>query len=292
MINPEPTLPPPDNRAVAARLDAMADLLEAQGEDGFRVRAYRRAAHTVARLDRPVAGLVQEGGRAALTALEGIGDGIARAIAEMLETGRWSQLDRLTGESEPEALFRTLPGIGPSLAARLHDTLHIDTLEALEAACWDGRLETVPGVGPRRIAQLRAALADRLGRRRLARRPRPEGPPVALILDVDADYRARAAEGTLRRIAPRRFNPSGEAWLPVLHARREGWDLTALFSNTRLAHDLGRTHDWVVVYAHRDDGPESQHTVVTETRGPNAGRRVVRGREDEGSAPMQPVAAQ
>ena len=53
-----------------------------------------------------------------------------------------------------------------------------------------------------------------------------------------------------------------------------------MFSNTARAHQLGRTGDWVVVYAARD-GHEDQCTVVTEYQGPRAGRRVVRGREEE-----------
>ena len=101
------------------------------------------------------------------------------------------------------------------------------------------------------------------------------------MLDVDAEYRREAAAGRLRKIAPRRFNPSGEAWLPVLHARRGIWDFTVLFSNTARAHDLGRVRDWVVIYYHTDNEPEGQCTVVTETRGPIEGQRVVRGREAE-----------
>ena len=66
-----------------------------------------------------------------------------------------------------------------------------------------------------------------------------------------------------------------------MHVERDGWQFTALFSNTALAHELGRTDDWVVLYFHRDHGPEHQRTVVTETRGEHRGRRVVRGREDE-----------
>jgi putative hydrolase len=87
-------------------------------------------------------------------------------------------------------------------------------------------------------------------------------------------------------IAPRRFNPTGEAWLPILHTERGDWRFTALFSNSALAHELGRVRDWVVIYFHQDSGPEGQRTVVTETRGPLAGRRVVRGRESE--CPTQP----
>ena len=71
----------------------------------------------------------------------------------------------------------------------------------------------------------------------------------------------------------------GKAWLPALPVDRDGWSLTALFSNTALAHELGRTNNWVVIYFSRDGGPEHQRTIVTETRGPLEGRRVVRGRE-------------
>ena len=106
-------------------------------------------------------------------------------------------------------------------------------------------------------------------------------PSVDLLLDVDAEYRTRAAEGDLRRIAPRRFNPSGEAWLPILHTRRGDWDMTALYSNTARAHELDKLHDWVVIYFHNDDEPEGQCTVVTETRGSLVGERVIRGRESE-----------
>jgi DNA polymerase/3'-5' exonuclease PolX len=214
-------------------------------------------------------------------ALPAIGRGIAMAIMEMLSTGRWSQLERLRGALHPEQLFQTLPGIGPELAARIHDELHVDTLEALELAAHDGRLAKVPGLGHRRVAAVRAALTERLGRQHIRALLHAKAPPVALLLDVDREYREKAEAGSLRLIAPKRFNPTGEAWLPVLHTAREHWRSTALFSNTRKAHELGKTKDWVVIYAHMDTEPESQSTVVTERRGPLSGRRVVRGREEE-----------
>lgn len=271
------------NQALAATLREYADLLAQQDADGFRVAAYHRAADTVDNLDQPISRILASGGREALIALPNIGRGIAAALAELVATGRWSQLDRLRGALEPEALFRTIPGIGPELAAKLHDDLHIETLEALEIAAHDGRLEALSGFGPRRAGMVRSALAERLGRPRL-RRIRQEAvlrPSTALLLEVDREYREKAASGQLRLIAPRRFNPQGEAWLPILHARRGDWHFTALFSNTRLAHELDRTRDWVVIYYHTDASPEGQCTVVTETRGRFAGRRVVRGRETE-----------
>lgn len=77
-----------------------------------------------------------------------------------------------------------------------------------------------------------------------------------------------------------RFNPEGVAWLPILHTEREGWDFTALYSNTERAHELGKTNDWVVLYFERDDG-ENQATFIAETRGPLKGKRAVRGRQAE-----------
>jgi hypothetical protein len=69
------------------------------------------------------------------------------------------------------------------------------------------------------------------------------------------------------------------AWLPVLHTQRGDRSFHAFFSNTPLAHRLGRTRDWVVIY-YEGDGDEGQATVVTEPRGELQGLRVVRGRED------------
>jgi Helix-hairpin-helix domain len=199
----------------------------------------------------------------------------------MVRTGRWAQLERLRGAVAPEQLFQSFPGLGPELARRIHEHLDVDTMEALELAAHDGRLEQVPGIGPRRAAMLRAALSGMLARTRPARRERALEPDVDLLLNVDCEYREKAERDALPKIAPRRFNPTGEAWLPILHTERGDWRFTALFSNTALAHELGRVRDWVVIYFHQDSGPEGQRTVVTERRGPLAGARVVRGREAE-----------
>jgi hypothetical protein len=250
------------------------------------VNAYRRAADTVAGLEEPVRAVFDARGRAGLGVLPGIGEGIASAIAEILVTGGWSQLDRLRGEADPVKVFQAVPGIGPDLAGEIHDTLHLDTLEALELACRDGRLRGVPGIGPRRAAAVSAALTALLDRRRAIRRPPaqppPAGePPVEMLLDVDREYREKAKRGRLPTIAPKRFNPRGESWLPILHATRGDWHFTALFSNTARAHELGKTRDWVVIYLYDDRHAERQHTVVTETRGAPVGKRVIRGRETE-----------
>jgi hypothetical protein len=278
-------MPSPLNLQIAERLDEVAALLEQQDASPFRIAAYRHAADTVSGLDEDLGEIFASRGVEGLVALPGIGESIAAAVREMLRTGRWSQLDRLRGGAEPEALLRTVPGIGPGLAHRVHERLDVDTLEALETAAHDGRLATVPGFGRRRVRAVAAALATMLGRvggrGRRAEAVPVAAPPVALILAVDGEYREKAAAGRLPTVAPRRFNPEGRAWLPILHAEGQGWHFTALFSNTARAHELGRTRDWVVIFFYDGDHREGQHTVVTESRGRLAGRRVVRGREAE-----------
>jgi DNA polymerase (family 10) len=290
------------NDEIAAVLERVADLLEAQDANPFRVRAYRSAAATARGSTEPLVERLERGGVEALEELPGIGRTIAAQIRELLQTGRLGFLERLEGQVSPEDLFTTVPGIGEDLAHRIHDELGIETLEELELAAHDGRLARVPGFGERRIRGVRDALAGILSRsaRRRARRLRwletrreppapagapllddgPKAPSLAAILAVDAEYRRRAEADELRRIRPRRFNPQGEAWLPVLHRDQEGWSFTALYSNTALAHRLGKTRDWVVIFYERD-GEEDQCTVVSERAGPLAGRRVVRGREAE-----------
>lgn len=282
-----PATPPRDNAAVADLLREMAALLEAQGEDNsYRIAAYRRAADTVTALRENVHDLFAREGLAGLDALPTIGPGIAAAIAEIVQTGHWGRLDRLRGVAGAEAVLRTIPGVGPHLALRLHDELGVDTLEALEVAAHEGRLESLAGIGGRRAAAIRAALTQMLDRTRALRRRHPaapsdDAPPVAMLLDVDREYRERAEAGKLPTIAPRRFNPEGKAWLPVLHTRRDSWTFTALYSNTARAHELDRVHDWVVIYAEDESHHERQYTVVTAGRGVHAGQRVVRGREAE-----------
>jgi len=269
------------NLDVAARLDEIAALLDAPHANPFRARAYRGAAERVRALKRPVTDILRAEGLEGLDALPGIGPSTARAIRDLATTGRHAVLDRLRGRSDPVALLATVPGIGPTLAQRLHDHEDIETLEQLEQAAHDGRLERVPGFGAKRVAGIRDALSARLGRPRRPNGVHPESAPaVEELLDVDKQYRDGARRGTLPTIAPRRFNPRREAWLPILHTRRGRRHYTALFSNTALAHKARRTGDWVVLYYDGRDG-ERQNTVVTATGGPLKGKRVVRGREAE-----------
>ena len=267
----------PRNAEIADRLDDVADLLEAQRANQYRVHAWRGGAANIRSHSRSVAEVARDEGLEGLDRIPGIGPALARAVVEIAETGRLGTLDRLRGESDPLALLTSVPGIGGTLARRIHDDLRVESLEQLEVAAHDGSLESVPGMGAKRLSGIRDALATRLRHRRLEAGPPP---PVGELLAVDRDYLERSKAGTLPKIAPRRFNPAKEAWLPVLHSTFGARHYTALFSNTATAHRLGRTHDWVVIYADGHDG-NLQHTVVTQPGGPLAGRRVVRGREGE-----------
>lgn len=279
----------PTNQEIAEMLAHIAELLAAQDANPHRVRAYRNGAERVRRAEKSLAQIVQDGNGEALQSMPDIGEGLARVILTFVHTGHSNLLDRLQGEVSPEKLFSQVPGVGEELAERIVDQLDITTLEELEQAAHDGRLASVAGFGPKRVQNVRVSLAGMLSRavqRRAHQRAAENGtqeqaePEVATLLGVDAEYRRKAAADELTKIAPKRFNPEGKAWLPILHTSKDGWNFTALFSNTARAHDLDKTHDWVVLYYEQDD-EEDQATVVTASRGALEDKRVVRGREDE-----------
>lgn len=271
----------PLNTEIAARLEEVAQILAGQNANPYRLAAYRAAARTLRSWPQPISEVVNQEGVAGLRKLPGIGERLARAVYQLVLTGRLPMLERLRGDSDPVELLASVPGIGAKTAQHIHERLGIDTLEELECAAHDGRLERL-GMGAKRLSGVRDALAGRLGR--AGQRAAPElgsAPDIAEVLDVDRQYREEAGRGSLPRIAPRRFNPRHEAWLPVLHARRGGREYTALFSNTARAHELARTRDWVVLYYDGAGAAERQCTVITAERGPLRGQRIVRGREDE-----------
>jgi len=269
------------NQRSAAILRDCAELLRQQNANPFRTNAYLRAAETLESISVDARDILREEGAEGLEKLPAIGKGLAASISEIAQTGRLSQLERLRGAAEPEKLFQTVPGIGPALAHQIHDSLHVDTLEALEVAAHDGRLASLKGIGPRRVEAVRSGLASLLARASSSRRQSSRSPAIGTLLQIDQEYRDKAEADALPKIAPRRFNPEERAWLPIMHTDRDGWHFTVLFSNTARAHNLKRTHDWVVVYFYDGEHREGQCTIVTETRGPLAGQRVVRGREAE-----------
>jgi len=186
-----------------------------------------------------------------------------RAAGTVEDLGR--DLGELLEQEGPWGLT-ALPHVGHGIAGAIREMLTTGRwgqLDRLRGNADPVRLfQRLPGIGPRLAQQIHDAL------------------------DVDTleALEVAAHDGSLESlpgIAPRRFNPEKRAWLPVLHTGRGRWHFTALFSNTARAHELGKTHDWVVLYSYDGHHRETQSTVVTETRGPLAGHRVVRGRETE-----------
>ncbi len=272
----------PENQQIGRKLREVALLLEEQGANRFRIQAYRRAAQMLEGLERPVSDIVARSGTKGLESLPGIGVSLARSIHTLVVTGRLPMLDRLRGELDSIALLTSIPGIGSILATRLHDDLHIHTLEQLETAAHDGRLADIGGIGSKKLQGIIESLAARLNR---IRKPSPpeetekgDAASVEELLDVDRQYRESAQAGRLMTIAPRRFNPKKEAWLPILHTQRGPRHYTALFSNSPMAHRLKKTRDWVILY-YDDDHTEHQCTVVTGRDVLFRGKRIVRGRE-------------
>lgn len=133
------------NRDIAQRLEEIADILEIQGGEPFRVRSYRRAAESIAHAPFQISSSTQ---RSALTALDGIGGSIADRVMQIVETGTCDVREELLRDF-PEGLLDVLrvPGVGPKKAALFFRELHVHDLATLEQAAKDGRLAALKGMG-------------------------------------------------------------------------------------------------------------------------------------------------
>jgi len=135
----------------------------------------------------------------------------------------------LRGSAEPRDVFCFIPGVGPALAGRLHGSLGVETLDQLEAALRAPSIKSIKGFGARLLAMVRASLSETLARIPAVRSAGADEPSADFLLDVDREYRMRAEKDDLRKIAPKRFNPTGSAWSPIMHTRCDNWHFTALY---------------------------------------------------------------
>ena len=154
------------NSEIADVLEELADLLEIEGDNPFRVRAYRNAARTVRAHSRVLAELVREG--ADLAQLPGIGDAIAAKITTLVKTGHLPQLEKLE-QHTPAALVELLKieGLGPKRVERLHRELGIRSIEDLRRALDSGKVRALSGFGPRTEASIRKQVSRGLEQKRL-----------------------------------------------------------------------------------------------------------------------------
>ena len=152
-----------DNATLAERLDAFAALLDLNGSGHYTVRAYRRAADMIRATPADVAALVRQG---RVRELAGIGPGIEMRLRELVETGRIAELDELEAQALPELVgVAALLGISAKRMRELGHALGIRTLPELREAAAAGRLDSVPGIGPKTAIRITEGLAE-LGRAR------------------------------------------------------------------------------------------------------------------------------
>ena len=148
-----------ENLDVARTLGEVADLLEIQGANPFRVRAYRGAVRTVQGLTRPLTRMVEEGED--LTELQGVGKQVDAHIRELLQTGQLTVLDEIT-ETVPRTLVELtrLDGVGPKKAKKLWDELGVESVAMLEAEIGKGTVAGLAGFGEKSVAKIARAIED------------------------------------------------------------------------------------------------------------------------------------
>jgi len=189
------------NAEIASQLDKVADLLDIEGANPFRVRAYRRAARLIGELPRNVTDMLAEGED--LDELPGIGRDLADKIAVIARGEHLPMLDELEREA-PAGItaLLALPGLGPKRVHLLHEKLGIDTIDKLGTAAKAGKLGTVPGIGPSIEAKIMRAITEGAGavpRTRLATAEQIVVPllrhlrqaPGVLQAEVAGSYRRR-----------------------------------------------------------------------------------------------------
>jgi len=135
------------NAQIADALDLIADLLEFQAANPFRVRAYRNSARTIRDYSESLASVVAMDKRK-LTEIEGIGDDLALKIVTLVETGDVPMLAELKSQVPQSVLaLLRIPGVGPKKAAALHKQLGIVSLDQLQAACEEHKVRDLKGFG-------------------------------------------------------------------------------------------------------------------------------------------------
>ena len=191
---------PIHNADIAEVFGEIADLLEIQGGNPFRVRAYRNAARSVGEHAPSVRTMVAEG--ADLKAIPGIGDDLALKIQEIVSTGTCALLARLRAEVPPAlTVLLRVPGLGPKRVRKLYDQLHVQSLAELERAAVEGRIQQLPGFGKLTEAHILANLQTRLDKSRRFPFAQASERAEALLawLAAAPDVARVEAAGSLRR---------------------------------------------------------------------------------------------
>jgi DNA polymerase (family 10) len=231
---------PVQNAEIAAMFDEAAELLEIEGGNPFRSRAYRRAARTIEGLPKSVASMLKEGED--LSELPGIGKDLAGKIAAIVATGKFDLLESLKHELPGElAEMASLPGLGPKRVKLIHDKLGIGSMDDLRRAAKSGRLRELRGFGVKLEQKLLAALAKPAAAKRF-KLPVAEAEAEALVAALRRGSRQGhvVVAGSYRR----RRDTIGDLDILVTaeHGEQAGDRLTAYENvDTVLAHGPART---------------------------------------------------
>src|SRR5687768_1545624 len=179
----------PRNDELAEQLELLADLSELEGEDSFRVLAYRRAGTRIRETGGPVAQLALEG---KAKALSGIGKTIEEKIVQIVETGEMAALTKRRALVPEEVVkFMRLPGLGPKTARRIWKELNVTTIAELKEAAEQQRLRGLAGLGAKSEEKILKALAEEPKDPRESRRLLGDGLPV--LLELVEELRAHPA---------------------------------------------------------------------------------------------------
>ncbi len=186
------------NIQVAAALEEIANLLEMTGENVFRIRAYQRAAETIADLREPVGSILARDEHG----VPGVGGGIADHIRELLETGTTKLSIALHEKFPPDVVaLLQVPGVGPKLAARVYQELGVANLDMLDTAARDGRLASLSRVGAKSAANIARnieAFKQRSGRVPIGI-ALPIAEDIITALNAGGGVKHLTAAGSLRR---------------------------------------------------------------------------------------------
>ena len=144
------------NRELADIFERMADILEIKGENPFKINAYRKASRILGDLTRDVGEIAAAGG---LKDVPGIGQGLAEKIEEYLKTGKISKFEEVKkGVPDELIAIMNIPGMGPKTLALLHKEKRIGSLSQLEAALEDGSLVGLPGIGEKKVENMKRGI--------------------------------------------------------------------------------------------------------------------------------------
>jgi DNA polymerase (family 10) len=238
--------PLPGNAEVADQFDLLADLLELEGAESFRVLAYRRAATRMRESSASVAQLALDG-RA--KQLQGIGKTIEEKIVQIVETGQIDALSKRRELVPPDVVaFMHLPGLGPKTAARIWQELGVTTLAGLKEAAEAERLRTLTGLGPRSEEKILKALAFQAENPDTGRRLLGDGLPA--VQAAVAELRAHPAAVAVSEAGSVRRRKETFRDLDIIATATEPAELTRYFTEL----------DWVVEVAARGD---TKATVVS-----------------------------